>query len=121
MVKERSGQTLSLKIYDHDYLQNFLLLFLSLLTAPIVKNSHTLAGIYLIFLKKCPGPSLKQFQYQIWTSVKDLKSNYQVRQILAPLALLLLIITLRFTCGERKIWSNIKKSRIIMTMILVAI
>ena len=29
----------------------------------------------------------------------------------------LLIITLCFTCGERKIWSNIKKSRNIMTMI----
>ena len=29
---------------------------------------------------------------------------------------LLLIITLRFTCGQKKIWSNIRKSQIILTM-----
>ena len=29
-----------------------------------------LAGIYFIFLKKCPRQYLKGFQYQIWTSVK---------------------------------------------------
>ena len=34
---------------------------------------------------------------------------------------LLLIITLRFTCGERKIWSNIKKSQNIMTMIVAGL
>ena len=33
------------KYYDHHYLQNFLFLFMSLLTAPIVKNSPILAGI----------------------------------------------------------------------------
>ena len=32
---------------------------------------------------------------------------------------LLLIIRLRFTCGERKIWGNIKKSQNIMTIIVV--
>ena len=39
------------KYNDHVCLQNFLLLFMSLLTAPIVKNNHTLAGIYIILLK----------------------------------------------------------------------
>ena len=39
------------KYYEHDSLQNFILLFMSLLTALIVKNSHMLAGIYYIFLK----------------------------------------------------------------------
>ena len=34
-----------------DSLENFLLLF-TLLTGPIVKNSHILARIYFIFLKK---------------------------------------------------------------------
>ena len=48
-------------------LQNFLLLFMSLLTVLIVKNSHILAGIYFIFLRKGPRPN---FQYQTWTSVK---------------------------------------------------
>ena len=43
-------------------LQIFLLLFMSLLTALIVKNSHVLAGTYIIFLRKCPRPNLKVFQ-----------------------------------------------------------
>ena len=32
-------------------LQNFILIFMSLLTALVVKNSHILAGIYLIILE----------------------------------------------------------------------
>ena len=40
-----------LKYYVHDYLENSLLIFMFLLTAPIIKNSHILAGIYFIFLK----------------------------------------------------------------------
>ena len=42
----------------------FTLLFVSLFTALIVKT-HILAGIYFIFLKKCPN--------QIWTAVKRLE------------------------------------------------
>ena len=47
-------------------MQNFLLIFMSLLTAGIVKNSHVLAGIYFIFQKKHPRTrlNLKGFQYQ---------------------------------------------------------
>ena len=40
---------------------------MSLLPAPIIKNSHILAGIYFIFLKKRPIQNLEVFQYQIWT------------------------------------------------------
>ena len=40
-----------LKFYKNDYLQNFILLFMSLLTPPIVKKSHIYTGIYIIFLK----------------------------------------------------------------------
>ena len=59
------------KYYEHDCLQNFILLFMSLLTALIVKGSHFLAGILLyLFLKKRSRPNLKGSQYQIWTSVK---------------------------------------------------
>ena len=54
---------------NHAYLQNVLSLFMSLLTASIVKNSPILAGIYFIFLKKHRMLNLKGFQYQIWTSV----------------------------------------------------
>ena len=43
---------------------------MSLLTAFIIKNSHILAEILFIFLKKGPRPNLKDFQYQIWTLVK---------------------------------------------------
>ena len=59
------------KYYKHDCLQNFLLLFISLLTALTIKNSHIVAGIYFIFLNKLPRPNLKDFQYQMWTSVKS--------------------------------------------------
>ena len=55
------------KYYEHDCLQDFLLLFMSLLTA---FDSYILAGIIFIFLKKGPRPNLKGFQYQIWTLVK---------------------------------------------------
>ena len=39
------------KYYHHVSLKIFLLLFMSLLTASLVKNSRTLAGIYFILLK----------------------------------------------------------------------
>ena len=53
--------------------KKIILNFMSLLTASIVKNNVFLAGIYIIFLKKCPGPMLKVFGYQILTLVKRLK------------------------------------------------
>ena len=39
--------------------------FMSLLTAPVVKNSHILAGTYFIFLKTRPRLNLKVFQDQV--------------------------------------------------------
>ena len=44
--------------------------FSCLLTAFTVKNSHIFAGIDFIFLKKRTRPNMKDFQYQILTSVK---------------------------------------------------
>ena len=60
-MKEKFAQpSKSVKMFcEHEILQNFLLLFMSLLTALIVKNSHILAGIYFLFLKKRPRPNLK--------------------------------------------------------------
>ena len=46
---------------------------MSLLTTPAVKNSHALAGIQSIFLRKNLSPNLKVFQYQIWGTVKRLE------------------------------------------------
>ena len=40
------------KYYEYDCLNNFLLLFMSLLSSFAVKSSHILTGIYFIFLKK---------------------------------------------------------------------
>ena len=39
------------KYHEYHRLENFLLLFKSLLTPLIVKNNHILAGIYFVFLK----------------------------------------------------------------------
>ena len=61
------------KHYDHVWPKNFLLIFMSLLTTPAVKNSHALAGIQSIFLRKNLWPNLKVFQYQIWGTVKRLE------------------------------------------------
>ena len=40
------------KYFEHSCLEHFLSVFMSLLTALIVKNSHILPGIFLILLKK---------------------------------------------------------------------
>ena len=45
--------------------QNFILLFMYLLTVSIVKKSHSLTGIYFIFLKERPRPNSKVLQYEI--------------------------------------------------------
>ena len=62
------------KYYDHDCLQFFFLGgggggggFMSLLTAPIVKNSDIFAGIYFIFLEERHWSNSKVLQYQICT------------------------------------------------------
>ena len=39
------------KYYKNDCMQNFLLLFMSILRAPIFKKSHILVKSYFIFLK----------------------------------------------------------------------
>ena len=53
------------KYYDHDCLQNFFLLLMPLLLAPIIKNRHILAYMYFIFPGSCPRPNMKVFQDQI--------------------------------------------------------
>ena len=49
------------KYYEKDSLQNFLSLFMSLLTAKFVRNGHTYARIYFFFSKKCRKTKLKFF------------------------------------------------------------
>ena len=70
MIKRKFAQPSKVsKNYKHDFLQNFLLLFMSLLTLLIIEHRHSLVGIYFIFLKKRHRPNLKCFQYQVWTSL----------------------------------------------------
>ena len=70
---------------------------MSLLTAFIVKNSHILAGIYFIFLKKGPGPNSKGFQCQIWTSVKRSEKQLSSKTNFSALLQISCVIGLRFT------------------------
>ena len=56
----------------------FILLFISLLTARIVKNSHILAGLYFIILKRHPETKLKVFQEKFGPQQEDRKISYQV-------------------------------------------
>ena len=71
------------KYYEHDCLQSFFPLFMSLSTASVVKNSHILAGIYFIFLKNVLDQAWKVFNAKFGPQQKDRGSSYQVRQILA--------------------------------------
>ena len=48
-------------VFRENYSQKIVLLFISLLTAPIVKNRHILTGIYFIFLKSMPDQTWKSF------------------------------------------------------------
>ena len=71
------------KYYDKDFLKNFLLLFMSLSTTPILKNSHFWAKSYFIFLKKVQYQTSKVFNTKFRPQWKDYTSSYQVKQVLS--------------------------------------
>ena len=56
-----------LKYYENDCLQNFLLIFMSLLTATFVKNNHIWARMYFIFLKMVLNQCLNCFNTKFET------------------------------------------------------
>ena len=68
------------KYYEHGSLQNFLLLFMFLLTTYFVKNNHIKARIYFIFLKNALNQTGNDFNTKFRRQWKDGKSCYQVRQ-----------------------------------------
>ena len=68
------------------------LLFLSLLTPPIDKNSHILAAIYFIFLKHFLKQTWKSFNTKFQPQWKYQKSSYQAKQILALFCNLIFLI-----------------------------
>ena len=62
MVKEKFGKTQKVsKYYDQDCLKNLYLLFMSILTSQIFKNSHFLAKIYLSSYKNVLDQTSKTF------------------------------------------------------------
>ena len=72
--------------YENDGLQNFLLHYMSLLTANFIKNSHAYARIYFIFLKNVLKQTWNAFNTKFRATWKDRKSSYQVRQVFALFA-----------------------------------
>ena len=80
------------KYYGNDSLQNFLLVFMSLIPTKFVRNSHIWTKIYFIFL----GNVLKQTWNSFYTNIEDQwkswKSSYQAKQILALFCYLIPLI-----------------------------
>ena len=73
------------KYHQHDCLKSFLSLIISLITALIVKHSHTFAGTYTFYL--CEKSILDQtwniLNTKFGSQWKDRERSYRERQILA--------------------------------------
>ena len=101
--------------YFHDCLKNFILLFMSLLTAPVVKNSYIYAIIYLIFIKNVlkNSSSAKKFFKSLPVLNFNLRKKMEiaVRKILAPFYNLVALM-LGWNCvkGLRVTWI-VKKNK----------
>ena len=54
---------------------------MSLLTTLIIRNSHNLAGMYFIFLKKRLRPNLNVFNAKFGSELKYRESSYQLGQV----------------------------------------
>ena len=78
LVKHKKNST-----YQYGYLQNFLLLFTSLLTAKFAEDSPVLARISFIFLKNILKQTWNFFNTKFPPQSKDWKSSYQAKQVLA--------------------------------------
>ena len=94
--------------YEHSCLQNFLLLFMSLLTVLIVKSSHILAGICFIFLKNVADQTWNTFNIKFGPQLKDRERCYWVRQILALFCILVALI-LGWNCVKGLRYTKIVK------------
>ena len=84
MVKWKFGQTSkSLKYYDHHCLENFVLLFMSLLQIRIAKRTMIWLVFTLSFWKKSTlNQTWRAFNIKFVPQWKDSKSSYHVRQTL---------------------------------------
>ena len=80
------------KYYETDCLQNFLFLFMFLLTAKLVENSHIYARILFIFVNNVLKQTLNFFSTTFPPQWKHRKSSYQVGHILGLLCHLIALI-----------------------------
>lgn len=71
------------KYYNHDYLTNFLLIFMSLSTVRVFKNSHILPKIYFIIPERFLGWTWKSFNTKFGPQWRNRKITYQVKQNVA--------------------------------------
>ena len=70
------------KCYEAYCLEYFLLLFMFLLTAKLVKDSHIYPTILFIFLQNVLKQTCSSFNSKLEPQWKDSKSRYEVKQIL---------------------------------------
>ena len=70
------------KYCDQDCQKNFLLHFMSLLAAPIFKNSYVWLKFILSFSENILDQTSKAFNTKFGPQWKDKKSSYQLKQIL---------------------------------------
>ena len=66
--------------YENDCLQNFLLLFMSLLTTPTVQNSYTYSRFYFIFQNNVLKKTWKSFNTTFLPQWKYKKGSYHILQ-----------------------------------------
>ena len=78
--------------YENDSLQNFVLVFISLIPTKFVKNSHIWAKIYFIFLENVLKQTWNSFNTNFQDQWKSWNSSYQVNHILAPFCYLIPLI-----------------------------
>ena len=80
------------KYYENDSLQNFLLVFMSLIPTKFVRNSHIWAKTYFIFLENVLKQTWNSFNTKFEDQWNSWKSSYQVKQILALFCYLIPLI-----------------------------
>ena len=99
------------KYYEIDCLQNFLLLFMFLLTTKFVKNSDVPATILFLSIKIVLNQTWNCFIIKSQPQWKVRKSSYQVREILGVFFHLIALILRKTRFKDLKVTKNVKEIR----------
>ena len=99
------------KYYETNCLQNFLLLFMFLLTTKFVKNSDVPATILFLFIKIVLNQTWNCFIIKSQPQWKVRKSSYQVREILGVFFHLIALILRKTRFKDLKVTKNVKEIR----------